>query len=178
MNTAAIRTAARIARFSIVKPAAHEPAADHIRGDGAGRGCVARRPEPAGSRQIRRGAARPSNARVRSWTAGQFACPAGRALEIQRRWSTVRVEETGRSDGQPFPPLRAPTLENFPSALGLHPLAKAVRFLPSPHVRLKRPLHEPYSPQDRESTKCRQRPEASQLAVALRRLLRRDSPSC
>src|SRR5437870_9182027 len=102
--------------------------------------------ESADSRRTRRAAALRSHARGRSWTAGQFACPAGRALEIQRWWSTVRAEETGPSDGQPFPPLRAPTFEHLPPALGLHPFAEAVGFLPPAHIRLKRPLHEPCSP--------------------------------
>src|SRR5439155_12924983 len=93
-------------------------------------------------------AAPPSSARARSWTADQFACPAGRAPEIQRRWSTVRAEETGPSDGQPFPPLRAPTFEHLPPALGLHPLAEAVRFLPAAHIRLKRPFMNRVLPED------------------------------
>src|SRR5215471_5986358 len=94
---------------------------------------------PADSRRSRRAVARLSLATVRSWTAGQFACPAGRAPENQRCWSTVRAEGTGRSDGQPFPPLRAPTLQNLPAAFGLHPLPEAVSLLPSSHVWLKRP---------------------------------------
>src|SRR5437899_11212292 len=107
---------------------------------------AARSREFADSRRTRRAVALRSHARVRSWTADQFACPAGRAPEIQRRWSTVRAEETGPSDGQPFPPLRAPTFEHLPPALGLHPLAEAVRFLPAAHTRLKPPPHEPCSP--------------------------------
>src|SRR3972149_6859577 len=122
------------------EPRAARPAA------AAARGPSPRRRGPAGSRRSPRDAARPSHARARSSTADQFACPAGRAPECRRWWSTARAEEGRLSDGQPFPPLRAPALDHFPPALGLHPLAESVRLLPPPHVRLERPLHERGSP--------------------------------
>src|SRR5439155_19199573 len=116
------------------------------RATAAARGYAGRHRGSDGSRRSRLGAARPSRSRARSWTAGQFVCPAGRAPRSRRWWSTVRDVESGPSDGQPCPPLRATTLENFAPALGLHPLAEPVGLLPPSHIGLKRPLHEARSP--------------------------------
>src|SRR5207245_1279854 len=83
---------------------------------------AARSPEFADSRRTRRAAALRSHARVRSWTAGQSACPAERALENQRRCSTVRAEGVGPSDGQPLPTV----LATARSILRLYTMPRAI----------------------------------------------------
>ena len=101
--------------------------------------------------EARPSSARSSRARARSWTVDRFACLAERAPETQRWWSTARVAGIGPSHGQPFAPLRAPTLEHLSPALGLHSLAEAVGLLPSAQIGLKRPLHELVPPRDRRT---------------------------
>ena len=109
-------------------------------------GCAARHRGPGGSRRSPRGAARPSRARARSGRSIDSLAPLEERLELGARGQPFASRKPARSDGQPFPPLRAPPLEHLPPALGLHPLAEAMSLLPTAHIRLKRPLHEPCSP--------------------------------
>src|SRR5207248_2723488 len=171
-RSAAMSTAARIARFSIVSFAAPGPAADHTRrdgGDGNASPVGARARCRAGRRAPRARASRTRNTSARSGTragAGETGA-AGTAPENRRCWSTARVEERARSDGQPFPPLRAPALQHLPPALRLHSLAEAVRLLPAAYIRLKRALHAPILLALVEPRQCRQRVGASQHAKTL-----------
>src|SRR5437879_8329978 len=110
------------------------------RAAGDGPGCAARHRESADSPRSRPVVARSSRARARSWKVGRFAYHAGRALEIQCWWSAGLAAGIGLSDGEPFPALRAPPLQYFSPALGLHSLAACVGLLPSVHIGLKRPL--------------------------------------
>src|SRR5436853_349819 len=144
--------------------ATHHPSQ---REPGAAQGSSAPPSAPADSRRSLRAGARGSLARERSWLVDQCACPAGRAPENRRCWSTARVEERARSDGQPFPPLRAPALQHLPPALRLHSLAEAVRLLPAAYIRLKRALHAPILLALVEPRQCRQRVGASQHAKTL-----------
>ena len=73
--------------------------------------------------------------------ADRCAYPSGRATGTQRCWSTARYEEAGRSDGQAFTPLRAPTLERLPPALRFHALPEAVGLLPTALIWLERAFH-------------------------------------
>src|SRR5438093_7593075 len=95
MNTAAIRTAARIARFSIVKPAAHEPAADHIRRDGTDGNAPDARPQ--GRRRVRARARRSPAWRTPSTSArsGKRSAGAARRAAGRRAGFPGRFERRG-----------------------------------------------------------------------------------
>jgi hypothetical protein len=63
------------------------------------------------------------------------------ALASRQRQRRLRREHRAVLDRQALASLCTPPLEHIAPALRLHPRAKAVRLLPTPHIGLKRPLH-------------------------------------
>ena len=85
------------------------------------------------------------------------------ALASRQRQRRLREHRAGL-DRQALASLCPTPLEHVASALRLHPRAKAVRLLPTPHIGLKRPLHGNFPSRSKEPAQSTERSSASQGA--------------